>query len=114
MKSFRDNIYEALKEHCPHVARQWRQAYVSPVAFGTERQELDGVIDYFFNAFSGLQGNFTHELNCIVGNSLHKDRWLTDFNRVIAPSFVRNASRIFAPIRDLDQNVTEFGRLLGA
>jgi hypothetical protein len=112
MKTLRDNIYDVLSEHCKVTARRWRQNYVPCAAFASPEQELQGVVSYFFQAFSLLQGNFTHELSCIVCNSHDKDLWLEDFRRVLAPAFVQNARHIFSPAPKLDDNVNWLSQLL--
>lgn len=112
MKTLRDNIYDVLSEHCKVTARQWRQSYVPIVAFASPEQELKGLVSYFFQAFSSLQGDFTHELNCVVGNSCNKELWLQDFRSVLAPSFVQNARHIFSPPPKLNENVHWLAQLL--
>lgn len=114
MSALRDNIYEVLEAHDPMIARQWRQTYQSPISMATPALELRGLVDYFFHIFSSMQGDFNRELNCITGNAHCVEHWVADFKTVIAPSFVRNARYIFAPKRDIADNISELGNLLGA
>lgn len=114
MRTLRDNIYDLLLTHSPTVARQWRQSYVPVAAYASAQQEFKGIADYFFQAFSRMPGDQTHALNCIVGNSGNVQGWLQDFRAVLASAFVMNARYIFAPCQSLEENLTEFGDLLGA
>lgn len=114
MRELKDNIYEILNQLDPSVARMWRQSYLAPVPFATPAQEMQGAIHYFFQAFSSLPGDFTHELNCLTGNALNTENWLHDFRMVIAPSFIRQSRFIFAPKRDIAESVSDLGNLLGA
>ena len=114
MRELKDNIYEILTSINPTVARQWRQDYQPVVAFPSAAQEMQSAVNYFFNAFSRLPGNFTHELNCITGNAHCVNNWLIDFRNVVGPSFVRSAPFIFAPRQNIADTVSELGSLLGA
>jgi hypothetical protein len=114
MRTLRDNIYDLLSAHSTKVARQWRQSYVPVAAYASAQQEFKGIADYFFQAFSRMPPDQTHVLNCIVGNSGNVDAWMQDFRTVIAPRFVENAKFVFAPCQSLEENLTEFGALLGA
>ena len=113
MRTLRDNIYDLLSALSPTVARQWRQSYVPVAAYASAQQEFKGIADYFFQAFSKMPGDQTRALNCIVGNSVNMQSWMQDFCNVIAPRFVENARYVFAPGMSLEENLTEFGDLLG-
>lgn len=113
MKSLRDNIYDILEAHSPTVARQWRHDYRSPTAFANAVQEFQGLISYFFSAFSRLPGDYTRELSCITGNAHSAELWFQDFRAVIAPSFVSNSRFIFASQKGISENISELGVLLG-
>lgn len=114
MRALKDNIYEILSQLDPAVARAWRQNYVPPAPYASPAQEMQGAVLYFFQAFSSLQGDYTHELNCITGNANNMQNWLADFANVIAPSFIHQSRFIFAPKRDIAENVSELGSLIGA
>lgn len=114
MKEVRDNIYDVLLGLSPEVARKFRQNYVPVRAYARPEEEFRGVAGYFFNAFSLMPVETTRELNCIVGNSASLNLWMEDFQNVVAPSFVKNAHFVFAPCQSLEENLTEFGTLLGA
>jgi hypothetical protein len=114
MKAYRDNIYEVLSTLDSAVARQWRLSYYPPVAHASRAEEIKALMDYFFRAFSRLPGDNTHVLNCLIANANNWEYWLHDFTHVVAVQFVSNARHIFAPTRDLADNVSELGQLLGA